>query len=222
MLRAYFKNYQNKITFKNSTCLLPISIGQLHSEGDALNATILLINSKFKACIIIIADSLYRHTLEIEQKCVPGSGYDTSIANGLSWLDKHKQILDQLTIDYKIYHWDQLINHDNYHEKKQIVDTLFLTDDSFRKAFEDSSNIFVRRLGKRIPKVDLCNARELSLEFLKEECAATVYLRTYQDYDFIIYPNKNIPAFDVTLDYFYNENKPKWLHVVSKSMKILK
>ena len=52
-----------KSQFKKSRCLLTISVGQATHEGELFAATMDLINASFKSCVLLIDDSLQRHTM---------------------------------------------------------------------------------------------------------------------------------------------------------------
>lgn len=67
IIKASFREnpVEERKRFPQSTCLMPISVGQTIHEGEKFKAVIKLINKSFKACTILVDDSVQRHTIGI-------------------------------------------------------------------------------------------------------------------------------------------------------------
>ena len=64
-IRPFFKNVPKDCQrgFKDSKCLLTISVGQSTHEGELFSTTMDLINNSFASCVLLVDDSLQRHTM---------------------------------------------------------------------------------------------------------------------------------------------------------------
>ena len=52
------------------SCLLGVSVGQAYHEGEKFSAAIDLLNQTFSQCLILVCDSLQRHTLMLEHRAM--------------------------------------------------------------------------------------------------------------------------------------------------------
>ena len=105
IVKASFRecSIEDRKRFPSSKCLLPISVGQKTHEGKKFLATIKLINKYFKECVILIDDSIQRHTVKIHHPHISDSeAYQTAINEGNMWLKRNKEIYSQLTIPFHI------------------------------------------------------------------------------------------------------------------------
>ena len=102
----YFKD-----KFIHSKCLLTISVGQEVHEGEKFFATVDLINSSFKEVIILIDDTLQRHTMKIHSPLSIDQLYKISFEAGDQWLERNYKYYNHFAIPYKIIRWDHWLNH---------------------------------------------------------------------------------------------------------------
>ena len=64
--KAYFKAPpQDKLCFSKSIYSVTVSVGQKTQEKEKLAATLKIINNSFKESVIMVCDSLQRHSLAI-------------------------------------------------------------------------------------------------------------------------------------------------------------
>src|SRR5437899_2083115 len=77
---------KDKDEFKNSQCLLLISVGQDAHEGDRFSATVNLVNSTFSGCLVSLYDSLQRYTMAINSLNDPSYFHDIATRAGDKWL----------------------------------------------------------------------------------------------------------------------------------------
>ncbi|MBB72615.1 MAG: hypothetical protein CMF50_09480 [Legionellales bacterium] len=198
MLKAAFRHkprdYNTLVT--NATIILLISPGQEYHEGEKFKATVELLNrSGFAKCHVMVGDTNYRHTLQIEHKS-PNDCYWRAKIMGQHWVARNSNILQQLAIPYEIFHWDRWLCHPRYNDYKQQVDNLFDNEPSFREAFLFSANKFVRRFCNA--DIDIHFAIQQSLEYLKEECAVIMPLWAELGYQHIVYPGNMLKAMETT------------------------
>ena len=106
-----YKNTITKETFKQAKCLLTISVGQEVHEDNKFAATIDLVNASFGSAVLLIDDSLQRHSMALNKNQNADFFYDISIAEGDLWLERNKKHYQNLTILEEIIRWDKWLKH---------------------------------------------------------------------------------------------------------------
>lgn len=118
--------------FCKRSCILPISVGQNYHEGELFLETAEMIAGTFKNVLLVVADSLQRHTIAIENNI--NSDFDNShecfahaIKLGEEWLKRNEKAVNILETKsvLKILHWEDLRTYDT---KKNIYLTQHYTD----------------------------------------------------------------------------------------------
>lgn len=112
IVKASFREnpVEERKTFPQSTCLMPISVGQAIHEGDKFKAVIKLINSSFKHCTILVDDSVQRHTIGILNNVSHDKLYQIAVDEGDAWICRNEQAYNQLTIPFNVMRWDDWFN----------------------------------------------------------------------------------------------------------------
>lgn len=207
---------EQKATFADSTCLLTISVGQETHEGELFALTIDLVNKSFKSCIILVDDSLQRYTMALSSESSPNHLYKQAILEGEQWLRRNKKYYTQLTIPYKILHWDQWLKHDSFKEHKKTIKQLLKTDETYLNAFKDTANGFLRKYCNRIAAdtLNMNRANKLIMDYLIEECTA-LCLWVDLDCQFELYPGTRNNAMSATHKNFVIPEYPNLLHPVA-------
>src|SRR5271155_1431726 len=111
----------NKETFKQSTCLLTISVGQEVHEGEKFAATLDLVSATFGSAILLIDDSLQRHSMALATNEHASLFYGLSILEGDRWLARNQQYYQSLDILKTIIRWDKWLDHPNYQTQQQTI-----------------------------------------------------------------------------------------------------
>ncbi len=138
--KAYFVgiNDQQKKEFKNSKCVMIISVGQKYHEMGEFYAAIALVNKHFGYCNILVCDTLQRHTMNISQQEVSEDElYVLSKTAGDKWIERNMQYISTLTIPYTISRWDAWIENDRYQHYHEQVYELYNNDnqEAWRKLY---------------------------------------------------------------------------------------
>ena len=115
-IRASFKGVtdKDKENFKESSCLLTISVGQEYHEGERFAATVELINQHFDACTISIYDSLQRYTMALNSNQDPHDFHFLAATEGSLWLKRNKEYLKKINNLKAVYRWDMWLKHSNF------------------------------------------------------------------------------------------------------------
>jgi hypothetical protein len=217
-IKAVFKCENDlKLTFKDSTCVLTISVGQEVHEGDKFLKTIELVNKSFKSCIILIDDTLQRHTMALESTHDADFFYDISLKEGDLWLERNEKYYSQLEILKGFTRWNDWLNHENYHSKQQEIKNLIDSDLDYKEAFEYTISEFLSRYYSRLihkDKFDIIRARNLCHTYLVEECTV-LSLLVELNCQFEVYPGKRNFAMSTTHKRFISPHYLRNLNAVS-------
>lgn len=182
-----------------SNCILTVSVGQLNHEGDKFFATALAVNKQFGSCLIMVCDSLQRHTMKIASEAHLNELHQESNKLGQEWIARNALAMEQLQIPHEISRWDTWLHHKSYPEKRSFINSLYQNDPHFKKCIDDTANRFSERK-MDVSVVDKSTAFHLSQEYLLEECAVML-IQADAGYQFEIYPSQRNDA----MDYVYRQ-----------------
>ncbi|HEV2523688.1 MAG TPA: hypothetical protein VGU44_00965 [Gammaproteobacteria bacterium] len=214
-----FQTNIDKTIFEKSRCLLTISVGQEAHEGYKFGATIDLVNTAFESCILLIDDSLQRHSMALNKPEDADFFYHTSIVAGDAWLTRNKQYYQKLDCLEQIIRWDKWLKHPCYLEKQDQIKTLLSKDKDYQHSFDETIAAFLKRNHHlRNGYFDDENARRLCLDYLTEECAA-LCLWPEINAHFEVYPNKRNLAMTQTHQRFVLPQFPQLLHPIAIKFK---
>ena len=189
---------EQKKRFKESKCILPISVGQEYQDGEKLVASLKLINNNFKEVVILVNDAIqwYNDAIvslqESEEKL-----FNIAKVRGDEWLDRNKKFFDQyLSINKKIVRWEYWITQKNFKFFHEKVLNLYRDNDSYKDIIEQNVLTYVSRFKKRNANLDEERAFNMSLKYLLEECAS-VCLWVNEKCEYLLYPyeiNRSVVA----------------------------
>lgn len=207
--------------FGNSQCLLTISVGQEVHEGEKFETTVELVNRTFKSCIMMIDDSLQRHTMVMDRKESADEIHDIALLEGDRWLQRNQKYYNHLTNLTKIIRWDAWLTHPNYLSEQAFLKKILQHDSSYMQIFDDSIHEFLRRYCSRLmdqDNFDRERAYQLCFDYLLEECTAMMLWPELQC-EFEVYPSRRNQAMDETHKRFVLPNHPALLHAVAVKFK---
>ncbi|HCU05126.1 MAG: hypothetical protein A2X77_05435 [Gammaproteobacteria bacterium GWE2_42_36] len=199
--KAYFVRAEDKKQiFLQSTCALPISVGQAYHEGEKFLSTVYLINKNFKQCIIFVADLLQRFTLQIvSPQLTEAQTYQLSIQNGQEWIDRNQHYLNTMTIPFRVIFWSQLLEQPEFDSPKKRVDHLYEHNESFKNTLDAVAETYIKRQANTIrSNEESSRMKQLVLDYIKEECAIES-LRNKEGFDYTIYPSQTPLSFLIAL-----------------------
>ncbi|ETO92557.1 hypothetical protein [Legionella oakridgensis] len=206
--------------FPQSSCLMPISVGQPIHEGAKFAAVIKLINASFKHCTILVDDSVQRHTIGIMNHATPDELYQLAVEEGDAWLKRSEMSYTQLTIPYDIMRWDDWYNSPNYINSHLRVQNEYDSNEQYRNAIHANIDDFLTRYLGRFSETDVDYERAFRLcrDYLIEECAV-MCLWTEKAYDFEVYPSGRNKAMAATYECLIKPDYPNYLRPVALRFK---
>ncbi len=222
-IKAFFRNVADstRLQFRNSQCLLTISVGQATHEGELFAATMELINASFGSCTLLIDDTLQRHTIALDQS--EGADFYNNIAleEGELWLQRNKKYYGNLAIPLKIMRWDFWLNHPKFNAKRKEIIELIENDPTYKLTFVDSIETFLKKYRERLVdslSFDIERARQLSFDFVVEECTAlSLWPELLCHYE--VYPNRHNKAIEESRKRFVLAYYPDLLHAITIGFK---
>lgn len=202
IIKASFKDcsLSDRAIFATSSCIMPISVGQLVHEGSKFLAVINLINRSFKSCTLMIDDSVQRHTIKIGKEDIDDkAAYDLAVTEGNAWLERNKSSYQQLTIPYNIVRWDDWLLKPRFQHTYSKVISLYNENETYSNAIKTNIVDFLSRYKIHHPdrKLDYERAFSLCLDYLLEECAVMLLWAEHQ-YPFEVYPTGRNQAMTAT------------------------
>ena len=211
-----------KPLFNKSKCLLTISVGQEVHEGEKFLSTVALVDRCFDACVMVVDDTLQRHTMAMEIGAESGDElFLASLKAGDSWLDRNRAAYSQMHIPLLIIRWNEWLSHKKYLSFKAMLEQTYRLDTSYRASFEATIDQFLERYSRRNQDKNYVTdpkARQLCLDYLMEECAA-MCLWPELGCEFEVYPNYRNAAMDETHRRFVLPEHPGLLHSVCVKFK---
>lgn len=221
-LKPVFKHADvEKSKFKQSRCLLTISVGQEVHEKEHFERTVELVNVSFDSCIMLIDDSLQRHTMALASERDADSFYQRSIEAGNQWLERNAVYYERLEILDKVIRWDHWLMHSDFQAQQDKIKSLISSNHSYKIAFINTVDAFLNRYFRRIKdktKFNLEGAQQFCLNYLIEECTA-LCLWPELACHFEVYPSRRNLAMAETHKRFVLPQYPDFLHAVSIKFK---
>lgn len=212
---------EHKKLFSQAQCALTISVGQKAHEAEAFEATINLINKSFVSCVILVDDSLQRHTMAINTLESADFFYKISIEEGDHWLARNQHYLDTLSIPYAIVRWDTWLHHPDYARAKSNIELTIANDLTYKNVFNKTIDEFLQRYSQRLDDKRNFNEEKAwkhCFDYLVEECA--ILCLCYEiDCQFEIYPSERNFIMAETYKRFVLPKYPDLFHPVSIKFK---
>jgi hypothetical protein len=203
--------------FKQSRCLLSISVGQTTQEGEKLAAILDLVNASFDSCVLMICDTAQRHTMALDGTEDADFFYDLALKEGDLWLEYHEKYYSRLTIPTEIVRWNTLLEHPKYYEQERKIKEFLNRDPSYKAAFDETVDEFVRKYTERLPCrafVEPERVRQLSFDFILEDCVGLCLWSEFEC-QFKVYPGKFAAPMEETYKHFVNPSFPHLLQTAS-------
>lgn len=218
-MKAKLKNCsdETKEKFKDSSCILAISVGQEYHEGEKLSSAVQLINrSSFKKCYIFVDDTLQRHTLSLYHRKTDEQLFEDSFLDGTRWIERNRPIYEQLKVPFEIVRWNHWLYHPEFPSKLAFVNHKFKEDAAYRNEFYRSVEGFVSRYKDRKDNIysDEKHVIDTCITYVKEESAA-MFLWIEKKPNFILYPGQFNEAMTATREKYILPSYPELLNNIS-------
>mgnify|MGYP001627479778 CR=1 FL=1 len=164
----------NAEIFSYRKCYVAISLGNLFFETYKLDMLMHWVAKRFESCIILVADSLYRYNIKMQECEDDIKALQLSkIKAGklISSISKKLKEFPEGKFQLKI--WDDYRLREDFEAHYKVIQYTYENNALFRTSVLEDANTYISRIinrGDRIC-VDEQTARELSISFIQEECA---------------------------------------------------
>jgi tRNA-dependent cyclodipeptide synthase len=205
-VKAVFRGVtpEQKEKFKDSTCLLTISVGQESHEGERFAATVDLINQSFKGCHLMLYDSLQRYTMALNSEYPPEHFHSLAIEQGNQWLLRNEQYWQSIKGLKGIIRWDEWLSFSQFPKLKEKIQATIATDTAYKIAFDKTIFFYLNKYMNRLNEPNDFNqnrAYKLCFDYLLEECVAfCLFYKSNSQFE--IYPNNHNEAILETEKHF--------------------
>ena len=164
---------------QGAVCRLPVSVGRMYYEGEALKDILQAVKKTFKFCIIHIADTLQARTIKITQpREVEGRAKEMSVARGLvfdnlpiqdknalieeasisiaqekgrEWLERNRSTIIEILGDKcKIDVWSEWTSHEFYSVYRASIERQYTDNPQFKRAVDVAATNFVAVLNTEL------------------------------------------------------------------------
>lgn len=215
--KAYFVGIDDaqKKEFKNSKCVMIISVGQKYHEDGELLAAIKLINKHFSFCNILVCDTLQKHSIRIDQSDKSDTElYSISKTAGEEWINRNLELISTMNIPYVISRWDEWLENSHYKSYYQKVYHLYNTNMLYKSTVDQIAHEFILRRNL-LDKPNQKFAFHCCLEYLLEE-SAVACLWVELGYKFDVYPTRS----NLAMIMAYNKLVPSDINTGAQSLRL--
>lgn len=199
-----FPDYSlNEAPFCNRNLIYLVSVGKEKFEYKWVERFVNFVREvKPKKIFIVVADTLQRYNIEVDENINPTQAFHESTKRGNEWVSKYKPLFSNLKksdIDYEFVHWETLKKDEDFEHYFHKIKKLDKEDSLFKAALAISSNEYTNRPSRIISEEIYQKAEENSRQFLIEECAVFQVLAKDKDNLAIVYPGAvtNILAYAI-------------------------
>ena len=188
---------------KSYVAILLVSVGKENFEAEAIESAVKMINQEFKACCIVVADTLQRYNIATEKSVSEKDAYEEALKKGDEWLVRYNSyFLNNFKIPFEIVRWDSLISDDDFIQQEKkfscCIEANEVLSNAMRESIDEYGKRLFKNMGESYFKQIESQHEKNCFSYLKEECVAITLLPkkifTYSS-DFsplvIVYPGKS-------------------------------
>lgn len=203
--RQNLKNYKK--------CFLGLSLGNENFKGNRLKAILSYIDRNFDECNVLLADYIYRNTLQIQENILETAALKKALKEGSEVEKELLKLTSGKKAKFIITKCSNLLKENTYYKYLNEFKFLYSNNIHFRTSVLDFSEKFLKR-NQFITKKD----RDLSKNYLIEELAFAACI-IEKGYSILFYPG-DIQIFKDISNHNI-ENIPKlYEHLINIDLKI--
>ncbi len=195
-----------------------VSVGKEKFEGKWVERFVNFIKEiKPKKTLIVVADSLQRFNIEVDENISEIEALKESKNRGQKWVEKYRPYFSNLDLNYEFIHWDTLKEDKDFEQYLHEIINLSDQNSEFLDALSNSSKEYTERPSRLSSNniLDQKKAEKNSCDFLKEECAVFQILANEKDNVAIVYPGAATKVLAFSIEYinknYRTDNSFHWL-----------
>jgi tRNA-dependent cyclodipeptide synthase len=171
-------------------CILGCSLGSKNSEGAPLEGTLRLIAANFDECAVLVADNVYRLTLQLTRGLTPDASLPAALAAGREFVDRHRPILESVSGGRCRVHFVLLSDVEkspDFQPFHTSLRALYRAEAAFRASVDSFADIYLSRGDQAASDGERAAKVGIAADYLLEETALTACLLK-QGYTVLFYP----------------------------------
>ncbi len=170
--------------FSYDRCILGFSLDNKNLEGERLKAVIAWINRRFKHCLVLFGDSIYKHTLQIKNNVDETQALEKAILLGQRIFVENKPLFEDNAnaCQFEYIFAQQAQQFSDYDTYNNNLWTLFNENVDFNKGVREFATYFVTRCHAHSDK-----NMQLASTYLIEELAIFSCLAA-KNWPVVVYP----------------------------------
>lgn len=203
-----FPHYQlNEVSFQKRNLIYLVSVGKEKFEHKWVERFVNFIKEvKPQKTIVVVADSLQRFNIEVDENLGSDQAFNESIKRGEKWAQKYTQFFSDLEINYEFMHWEALKEDKDFKGYFHEIEKLDKENEAFKEALSISSKEYSSRASRVNSSTDYEKAKTNSCKFLIEECAVFQVLAKDKNNLAIVYPGAVTDILAYAINHI-NENR---------------
>lgn len=150
-------------------CLYGVSVGSTNKPIEEILTGYRWAQANFKRCSILLGDSLYRFTLQIQQGCNSQEAVQLALKSGSAIAEKLISFLPRLP---EIIRCGDVLANPRFEEYHNEIQKLYQNNTVFKSSIENDANTFVsRQASKDRLALTKSQSLDLAISYLIEEIA---------------------------------------------------
>lgn len=193
-----FPNYRLGGTALNEKNIIYlVSVGTEKFEGKWVERFINFAKEvKPQKIFIVVADSLQRFNIEIDENLSEIEAFQKSIDKGQKWVEKYRPHFS--TLNHEFIFWEELKEDKDFQKYFNEIMGVWNESDNFKQLIFESAKAYIARFDRKLHEN---RAIEQSSKFLKEESAILRILAKNVNTIGLVYPGPPLKIFDYIINH---------------------
>lgn len=170
-----FPNYRlDGVSLNEKNIIYLVSVGKEKFEGKWVARFVNFTKEiKPQKIFIVVADSLQRFNIEVDENLSAVEAFQESIKRGQQWVEEYRPYFSTLDVNYEFIHWETLKKDKDFDLYRNEILNSRMQDTAFKEALLNSSKEYTDRPSRLNASAvsDQKKAEKNSCNFLQEECA---------------------------------------------------
>jgi hypothetical protein len=205
---GHFPFYQvDGLPLNKKVAVYLVSVGKEKFEGKWVSRFVRFVEEiGFKKVFIVVADSLQRFNIEVDENLSEKKAFEESVHRGKEWIKRNKVCFRRVKKVCKFIRWEELKKDRDYLSSLEAIKEICSENGFLRQPLLESAQEYSKR-SSRLPSVDQGLATKKSCEYLTEECEIFRRLAVSKKVSVILYPSKPTPIAGGIIQYINTESK---------------
>lgn len=186
------------VSLNKKNIIYLVSVGKEKFEGKWVERFINFTKEiKPQKIFIVVADSLQRFNIEIDENLAEAEAFKESIKRGQQWAEKYRPYFSTLDVNYEFIHWEKLKEDKDFQKYFNEI-MAWNQSDNFKQLILESAKAYIGRCDR---KLHGDRAIEQSSKFLNEESAVLRILAKNVNTIGLVYPGPPLKIFSYIINY---------------------